>query len=290
MTKTVYNINNTYKCGDGLIVKILAENTPISDDFEIEHGLSLYIEIGSNKLLFDVGKSDLFIKNAKKLGVDPVKVDFAVISHGHYDHGGGLDSFLNLNNRVNVYIHNKAFCDYYSKRDNKIKYIGLNKGLADNNQIIFTSDYLKIKDNIELFSNVRGKKYLPLFNGNLLKKVKDEYTADDFIHEQNIIITEGKKTVLVAGCAHNGIVNIIDKFKEIKKTYPDIVIGGFHLYNHNTGESEDSESIKRIAAELKKTNAMFYTCHCTGLAAYDKLKKELNDKIQYISTGCVLEI
>ena len=77
-----------------MIIKTLVENTSISKDFGNEHGLSLYIETNALKILFDVGASELFLKNAEKLGVNITDVDFLVISHGHYDHGGGLKTFF----------------------------------------------------------------------------------------------------------------------------------------------------------------------------------------------------
>ena len=82
-----------------MIIKALVENTSISEDFASEHGLSLYIETKNHKILFDVGASELFLQNAKKLDVNIADVDFLVISHGHYDHGGGLKTFLKENTK-----------------------------------------------------------------------------------------------------------------------------------------------------------------------------------------------
>jgi len=76
-----------------MLIKALVENTTITDDLGCEHGLSLYIETAKHKILFDVGASELFFQNAKKFGVNIADVDFLVISHGHYDHGGGLKAF-----------------------------------------------------------------------------------------------------------------------------------------------------------------------------------------------------
>lgn len=92
-----------------MLIKTLVENTSISKDFGSEHGLSLYIETKKHKILFDVGASELFLKNAKKLDVSIADVDFLVISHGHYDHGGGLKSFLHENTKVEVFLHRLAF-------------------------------------------------------------------------------------------------------------------------------------------------------------------------------------
>ncbi|AFV12532.1 metallo-beta-lactamase family protein [Thermacetogenium phaeum DSM 12270] len=77
-----------------MLIKTLVENTSISKDFGSEHGLSLYIETKKHKILFDVGASELFLQNAKKLNVNIADVDFLVISHGHYDHGGGAKNLF----------------------------------------------------------------------------------------------------------------------------------------------------------------------------------------------------
>ena len=92
-----------------MIIKTLVENTALSKNFGSEHGLSLYIEANSHKILFDVGASELFLENAKKLNVDISEVDYLIISHGHYDHGGGLRAFLRENTKAEVFLHRLAF-------------------------------------------------------------------------------------------------------------------------------------------------------------------------------------
>ena len=92
-----------------------------------------------------MGKTDLFLENAKKMNVDIEDIDLVIISHGHYDHGGGLKAFLEKNTKANIYIHKGAFDKYCSKKiDGQVKYIGLDDGLKDNNRIIFTEDYIYI--------------------------------------------------------------------------------------------------------------------------------------------------
>ena len=109
-----------------MLIKTLVENTAISKDFGSEHGLSLYIETKKHKILFDVGASELFLQNAKKLGVNIADVDFLVISHGHYDHGGGLKTFLKENTKAEVFLHRLAFEKHYAIRPNdELEFIGL---------------------------------------------------------------------------------------------------------------------------------------------------------------------
>ncbi|MCG2731197.1 MAG: MBL fold metallo-hydrolase, partial [Acetobacterium sp.] len=111
----------------------LVENTPISGNYKNEHGLCLYIETEKHKCLFDLGASDIFAENAQKLGIDLEEVDLVVISHGHYDHGGGLEIFLGINKKAKIYVNHKAFNKFYSNRGEGSKvYIGLNQKLLPN--------------------------------------------------------------------------------------------------------------------------------------------------------------
>lgn len=274
-----------------MIIKTLVENNSISQEFNSEHGLSLYIETEKHKILFDLGKTDLFLENAKKMNVDIENVDSVIISHGHYDHGGGLKYFLEKNTKAKIYIHKGAFDKFCSKRiDGQVKYIGLDEELKDNERIIFTEDYLYLDEELEIFSNVQGKDLVSTANRALF--VLDEFglAHDHFDHEQSLIITEGKNTVLIGGCAHKGIVNIINKFISLKGEPPMYALSGFHLFNPNANKSEDPSLIKNIAKFLLETNSMYYTGHCTGLEAFEELKSIMKNKIEYLATGSMLKI
>lgn len=274
-----------------MIIKTLVDNISTSDKLGNEHGLSLYIETKHHKLLFDTGASGLFAENAKKMNIDLSKVDIAVISHGHYDHGGGLAAFLRLNSHSKVYIKKNAFGDYYSDRHNsEKKYIGIDKGLFSNDRFVFVEGQMVIDEEIEIYSDVKGAWPMPSGNKDLLMKDRNLFKPDDFSHEQNLIIKENGITVLVAGCAHNGIINILEHFHAKKNGHPSHVIGGFHLYNRSADQYEDPCVIAEIGSYLLNTGAMFYTCHCTGLKAFEQLKLIMGDYINYMSTGSQLKI
>lgn len=273
-----------------MIIKTLVENTSISESIASEHGLSLYIETKNYKILFDVGESNLFLVNAEKLDVNISEIDYLIISHGHYDHGGGLRRFLQENAKAEVFIHNLAFQKHYAFRSNdEIDYIGLDEDLKTDKRIIYTGDRFFINKGIYVFSNITHKGPLPKSNSGLLTEDNGQLIDDIFLHEQNLVIEEDDETVLITGCAHNGIINIIKHFYDMRGHMPSYVIGGFHLSSRLVG-NENTETIDNIAEYLMDAKAKYYTCHCTGIEPYKQLKATMGDRIDYLKTGSVITI
>ena len=128
-------------------LKVLIENTALSENFRKEHGLSLYLETDTHKILFDTGKSDQFLANAQALGIDLSEADTAVISHGHYDHTGGLNTFLNLNKKAPVYINRQAFLPHFYGSQ---EYIGMDPTIIPDRRFVLIDDFLKIDDTLSL--------------------------------------------------------------------------------------------------------------------------------------------
>ena len=120
---------------------------------------------------------------------------------------------------------------------------------------------------------------------NMWREWDAKKVEDDFTHEQNLIITAEGKKVLIGGCAHNGIVNIMEKVKEIKGYEVDVVISGFHLMNPDIGANESNDLVEGVASELVKYGSKYYTCHCTGLDSYAGLKAVMKDQVDYIAAG-----
>lgn len=277
--------------GDVMVITTLVENTSLLKEFKCKHGLSLHIKTNKHNILFDLGSNGLFIENAIKLNIDISDVDILVISHGHKDHGGALKLFLQHNSKAKIYINKDAFNKYYTSVLGALKfYVGLDDRLQFNERIIFTEDIFQIDEDICLFSNVPKKYETSNLNDSLFIKIDGKYYKDDFTHEQSLLIRENDKYILIAGCAHKGIVNIIDKAEEIMDSNLSTVIGGFHLFNPVNKKSESLEFISNIAKNLNNKNTIFYTCHCTGNKAFYILKENLKDKIMYLSTGQVIEL
>ena len=254
-------------------ITALTENTAACG-LPVEHGLSLFIEQDGRALLFDMGQTDLFAQNAARLGVDLAAVDIAVLSHGHYDHGGGLRRFLELNQKAPVYISRHAFEPHF----NGERYIGLDVSLRDSDRLIFTDGVTKIADGITLYSCSDREKVLDLGSFGLNMKQDGKLVPDDFRHEQFMQIAEGGRRILFSGCSHNGILDITEWFK------PDILIGGFHF-----SKLDMDEMLAGYAKLLDKTGAEFYTCHCTGADRYEFMKPYMKN-LAYLAAGETIEI
>ena len=253
----------------------LVENTSVNNDIETEHGLSLYIESKNHKILFDMGQTDLFLKNAKKLGVDLSQVDIAILSHGHYDHGGGLEEFLKINKKAYVYVSQYAFDTYYNGTE---KYIGLNLMLKENERIILTNGKVEVEEGITLYHcNDRVKRY-DLGSFGLNVKRNQEYFPDDFRHEQYMLIEENGKQILFSGCSHKGILNIAEWFQ------PDVLIGGFHF-----SKLPLDDTLKDYAQYLEGFKTEYYTCHCTGVEQFSFMKQFMS-RLFYLSAGQILQL
>lgn len=274
-----------------MIIKALAENTSVSSNLGCEHGLSLYIETAKHKILFDTGEGELFAKNALILDVDLRQVDIAFISHGHYDHGGGLKTFLHLNDTAKVHLCSMAFEKHFANFESGgIKFIGLDITLQSSDRFIYVGEQFKIDDELETFSKVRCLRLNPTGNADLLMEKGDDFVPDDFKHEQNLVIRENGSMTLISGCSHCGIVNILEQFHRENGRYPETVIGGFHMYNPARDQYEQPEIVREIGEFLLQTKAKFYTCHCTGLESFKHLKDVMGDSIDYLSGGRQIKI
>ena len=270
-------------------ITALMENTGEGCGLSVEHGLSLYIEAAGKKVLFDTGASGTFARNAEVLGIDLARVDFAVLSHGHFDHGGGLSAFLAANGSAPVYARKMAFDKHYSQRPDELFYNGIDVSLLQSGRFVFTDRETRICGGFTLFSEVPP--YEPVFSSSRtqLEVVDGRTVPDRFLHEQNLVIEEDGRLALIAGCAHSGIYNILTRFIELYGRAPDIVVGGFHLMIPNLGRSLPDEEIDELAGKLQALPCRYYTCHCTGRHAFERLYAALGERMNYLCTGMTVE-
>ena len=251
-------------------ITALVENSSLDKNLGTEHGLSLYIETGSRKILFDMGQTELFADNARALGIDLAGVDIAVLSHGHYDHGGGLKKFLDINRKAPVYLSRYAFEGHYHGRE---KYIGLDTELTGNERLVSTGDETVIEEGLTLYSCNDCQKTFPSGSQGLHMIKDGAFLPEDFRHEQYLLIKEKGKRVVFSGCSHKGILNIVEWFR------PDVLVGGFHF-----SKLPLDETLAGYAEYLNRFSTVFYTCLCTGTEQFAFMKTRM-DRLFYLAAG-----
>lgn len=256
-------------------ITVLAENTATDERFGKEHGLSLYIQTQGQNILFDMGQTGLFLENARKLNIDLGEADAAVLSHGHYDHGGGLSAFLEINSRAKVYVSRCAFEPHYHGQE---KYIGLDTALAGSPRLVFTGDKEVLAPGLTLYSCNGERREHDLGSFGLETLENGELVPEDFRHEQYLLIEEDGRRVLFSGCSHKGILDIVRWFR------PDALVGGFHF-----SKLPLDEKLEEYARYLNSFPTEYYTCHCTGLPQFEYMSRFM-DRLRYLSGGETIEI
>ena len=274
-------------------ITVLVENTGPSE-LKIEHGLSLYIEFNDKKYLLDAGPSDSFFKNAHALSIDLGRVDKAVLSHGHYDHGDGFMVFLNQYKDKVIYGAKNIFDDYYSCSGGSVHYIGLSSKLKQmKNRFNTISKDTKIDEKIYLIlDDVSNTKEIGV-QKKLYKKVDDVLQPDNFNHELSLVFDTPKGLVICNSCSHAGLESIVDNIKKRLNKPVYAYVGGLHMKstkNHIETSSFTEEQIQNLCIFIEKNIQYVLTGHCTGNVSYDLLKKYLKNRIDFLTTGKTIEI
>lgn len=263
-----------------MAVKIttLVENTSFQTKLQAEHGLAFYIEANGLNILFDTGQTDLLLRNASVLGVDLTKVDVVVISHGHYDHIGGLSAFLEVNKHAKVFVKRAIFDEKYRGTS---RYVG-----ADVNIRLLDERLCFVDQAVELAEGVYAVPDIPIsdakdthISGFAVKR-NGQFEQDWFEDELFLAIKTPDGIALVSSCSHRGITNMIKAAQKQFGLSIRVILGGFHLLN------APIEEVQRIgffleALHLEKVGI----CHCSGLEAYAFFKQKLPDIVYYSSVG-----
>ncbi len=273
----------------------LIEDTDGREGCRAAHGLSFYVETGKHRLLMDLGPSEETLRNAEHLSIDLAMVDTVVLSHGHYDHSGGILPFAAVNPEAVIYMQEGADGAFYAAdpaADGGLtyRYIGIDPEIRKLPQVKTVRGDCVIDEELELFTVRCGTRPVPSVNGRLKKKTENGYVQDDFTHEQCLVIRSEGCSILMSGCAHGGILNIMEAYRSRYGKDPDAVISGFHMMKKSEYTDREILEIAAAAEELKKSRSVFYTCHCTGVPAYAVMKKIMGRKLNYIHSGCEAEL
>jgi 7,8-dihydropterin-6-yl-methyl-4-(beta-D-ribofuranosyl)aminobenzene 5'-phosphate synthase len=265
-----------------MILTTLIENLVYQKGLIAEHGLSFYLDTSKSKILFDTGQGVNYIHNARQLGVDIAAIDYLIISHGHFDHSGGIQQFLKENKKARIILKKQALNRKFSGDYE----IGMgNIESLPNNRMEFIDKPREINPNITLVPFTKCFFPEDSHKKGFLTEKEGIKIADPFDDELFLYFRQNDKQYILSSCSHNGITNIIETARNHFNLPVSHVIGGFHLMKATRSE------VEHIATYLNNSGIESVgVCHCTGIDAYNFLKQNCTCNIYYNSTGTIINI
>lgn len=260
-------------------ITTLVENCVYGRKFKAEHGLSILIETGNHKILFDTGQSDLFVENAKLFNQDISDIDYLILSHGHSDHTGGLRTFLQKNTKATVYCKKECFQRKFKlQRENGIE----NSATLPAERFHFVEKEMELVDGIRLFPKISIHRPEDLHMDNFFTINQSGRIADEFEDEQAIALVQDKEYAVISACSHRGITNILDTIQEaLPGKQCSALVGGFHIHNAESSKCNLIADYLKQHTEIKNIGV----CHCTGVDKFAELKQQLGNRVFYNHTG-----
>lgn len=263
-------------------ITTVVENHVSKSGLGAEHGLSFVIESKGKKIMFDTGQSKLYARNAKALGFDVAAFDALVISHGHYDHVGGLPHFIENNNQAPVYLKKEAL---WPKFHNE-RYIGVKRTInALNPRFKFVENMFEVIDNVFIATNIENRYPDDSHKHGFFVQENENRIADNFADELFLVLKTEKDISIVSSCSHNGITNIVETARRVFNLPVNSVIGGFHIKNDTSLNVDKMINYFNII-EVKSV----FTGHCTGIEKFIQFQTKFKGKTFYLETGTVLEL
>lgn len=265
-------------------VKLLVDNLA-NEWLRSEHGLSFLIETGDGSVLFDTGQSDAWLHNLIALGHKPDEIKAVAISHGHYDHTGGLATAIREAPDAVCFAHPACFEPKYARATGEMRYIGMSAEIASRK-----SEFTLNRSAVEVLPGAVLSGEIPLrtdvkWNSRFVIK-GDEIRQDTFVDEQCMIVRNDGYTAVLVGCSHRGLENNLLAAMDVSGVERiDLLAGGFHLGDADEGRLE---SLATFLSD--KDIGQIACCHCTGLGTYEYLRSKIGTRVTLARAGTSWEV
>ena len=248
-----------------------------------EWGLGILIDADDRRLLLDTGASGLFAQNAGCLGIDLGSVDAGVLSHAHYDHADGLETFFSLNESAPFLVREGSCENCFGVREGALHYIGIRRGILEKHRerIRYVGGVYRMADGIWLVPHRKADYSAIALRNDLYIVDHAERRPDDFAHEQSLVVETENGLVVLNSCSHAGMANILADIREmLGRCDVCAYVGGLHLYNLTDRE------LDVLCGEIERTGIeRIFTGHCTGDHAFRFLRERLGGRIVQFSSG-----
>ena len=265
-----------------VLIDNIAENGFLS-----EWGFCVWISYKGKNYLLDTGSSDKYLQNAEKLGVKLSDADFAVLSHAHFDHSGGYDSFFAQNEKAKLFLSAACGENCCFKLGPIRRYIGVPKGMLNKHagRIEAVDGFCELDEGVWLVPHIKNDLEKIGKKAHMARRENGRFVPDDFNHEQSLVFETDKGLVVFNSCSHGGLQNIL---KDVEHYLPGksvyMTVGGLHLKSY--GDKE----VRRIAELIKSLGIeRVITGHCTGDKGFAILKDVLGDSVVQTSVGMSIE-
>ena len=269
-------------------ITVLVEDTANGHGLLPEHGFSVWIEMRGRRFLFDTGQGDALQENARDLGIALSLADAVLLSHGHYDHTGGLMLAANAAPEAKIYMHPDALEPKYScKAEGSCRYVGIppatKKHIQQHCEIIWTEKLMEVGVGLYLTGPIRRVHHWE-DTGGLFYKDGQAVQPDDLIDDQAAFFEIPEGIVVILGCAHSGVINTLHHIQEQTNRPIYAVIGGMHLLRAPSERMDFTmEAFQNLGVQR------VYPGHCTGLQAVARFWHDLRGRCSPCSAGTVME-
>lgn len=263
-----------------LEISILSENTVEKRQLLAEHGLSFYFKYNNQEYLFDTGQGEVLFSNAEKMGIDLNQIETVFLSHGHDDHTGGLKKLLTFKPELEVFAHSDIFQPKYKKTAAGLEFIGTDLARADINNFTAAETTIAAAAGIYNTGEIPAPRETYINQRYVVENEQGEST-DPFDDDTSLYIESESGIVILLGCSHKGVKNIIE---EIRLSVGDkkitAVLGGMHL------KRADKDEINELIEYFRELELdLLAPMHCTGRQAAAMFKEALGDTVKLASVG-----
>ena len=269
---------------DKLCITVVVANTARKQGLLGEHGLAYWIETGTQRVLFDTGQGQTLAPNASRLRIDLARADAIVLSHGHYDHTGGLRYAFNLASKAKLFLHPQALVRRYSGRNERGREIGLASMTEqelrhDEHRLVWTTHPTEVVSGVFATGEIPRHTDYEDTGGDFYLDA-DCRMHDPILDDQALYMDTDSGVVVILGCAHAGVVNTLDYIRAVTHKPIHAVIGGTHLVNASP------QRIAQTITALRDMNLQIIApAHCTGPRAMAALWTAFPDQIADCCVG-----